>query len=70
MRFNSLLNLTHGGPVRLRNEHQNAGFPGAFPSFIQSRFPALHTPISLEAPKFSNAIALGLSLCHSRCHAA
>ena len=54
MRFNSLLNLigfsgegawgTSG--VRLRNEHQNAGFPGAFPSFIQSRFPALHTPIS------------------------
>ena len=28
-----------------RNEHQNAGFPGAFPSFIQIRFPALHTPI-------------------------
>ena len=29
----------------MRNELQNAGFPGAFPSFIQSRFPALHTPI-------------------------
>ena len=34
----------------MRNEHQNAGFPGAFPSFIQSRFPALHTPISPPPP--------------------